>query len=281
MSMNKVYRFMAKHRMLSIILLSVVLCLAYTFSFWGREASVVGIVLFNLLIIFVSIIFVNSSAVQLLKKAADELDNKCDPVPLLTETQELLKYKNTKAVNQLLLMDHAVALGKTGEFQKNYDILKSINIDELSSTLPITKVIYYNNLSSACAALGDNVQADIWYQKMIRMYISLPDNRMKKRIASTVNLTTAEAWCRRGDFDQALNTLTHTVPENLRQKVSIAMTYAEIFMKLNDFDTARANLQFVIANGNKLFEVNKAYELLQICDTSQPVTCNIENRNEQ
>ncbi len=275
--MHKAYKFMAKHRIISMILLFFIICPLYTYLLWSLEAHLGIIIFLNLLFICSIIVSVNNSANYVLKKTLAELNNKCDPMPLLMETQELLNYKNTKAVRQLLLMNYSVALSETGELQKNYDILKSINIDELSSTLPVHKVIYYNNLSDACDSLGDTVQADIWYQKMMQIYNSMPDNKFKRQVVPVVNLATASAWYRRGDFNQALYTLQYVAPKDLRQRVSMAMLCAQIFIKLNDFDTARANLQFVVANGNKLLLVNQAHELLQMCNASQSVTNSIEN----
>lgn len=278
--MHKVYKFMAKHRIPSMILLVFIICPLYTYLLWSLEAPLGLIVFLNLLLFFSIIVSVNNSVNYVLKKPLDELNNKCDPLPLLMESQVLLNYKNTKVVGQVLLMNYSVALSEIGELQKNYDILKSINIDELSATLPIHKLVYYHNLSDACDSIGDAVQADIWYQKMMQIYNSMPDNKFKKQAVPVVNQATAVAWYRRGDFNQALNVLKCVQPNDLRQRVSMAMLCAQIFIKLNDFDTAKANLQFVVANGNKLFLVNEAHKLLQICDTSQPLNSGIENGNE-
>ncbi len=278
--MQKAYKFMAKHRILLMILLIFIICPLYTYLLWILEAPLGLIVFLDLLFFFSIIVSVNNSVNYVLKKPLDELNNKCDPVPLLMETQELLNYKNTKVVRQVLLMNYCVALSEIGELQKNYDILKSINIDELSATLPIHKLVYYHNLSNACDSIGDAAQADIWYEKMMQIYNGMPENKFKKQVVPVVNQATAVAWYRKGDFNQALNILKCVQPNNLRQRISMSMLCAKIFIKLNDFDTARANLQFVIANGNKLFLVNEAHKLLQICNTSQSVNNGIENGNE-
>lgn len=267
--MESIYRFMAKNRVLSLIMLILIICPLYFYLLWSIDAPEWLIIVLEGMIIFAITITVNSATARLLKKPLDELGNNCDPTPLLEMTTELLGYKNTKIVQQTILMDHGVALREFGEFQRNYEILKSINVDENSGIPPITKVVYYNNLSDACSCIGDDVQAEIWYQKMIQIYNGMPENKAKKKLDCAVKLSTAEAWYRRNDFEQALNTLRCVEPTQLAEQVGLALSYAEVFVKLNNYEEAIANIRFVIANGNKLFAVKRAYELLNVCNSAQ------------
>ena len=52
-------------------------------------------------------------------------------------------------------------------------------------------------------------------------------------------------------------------PNNLRQQLGVSYSLGRIYIKLNDYDAAKKHLNFVIKNGNMLYVVKSAKEILK------------------
>lgn len=255
-------KWVAEHKMLALVLFSGIEIFVYSFFFYKLDFPLWSIILIDLLLIFINYMFVHSTQNVLLKKPLEALSKHGDPEPLFYATQELLTFKNTQSDRQLLLLNHCAALRELGELQKVQDILKAINIDKLSGTLPITKAVYYNNLSDIYGLMGDSSQAEIWYLKMMQIYRDMPENKFKKVFQNTAFIATAESYFRKGDDDQAVSMLKQIQTDDLSLKAEIALLYAKISLKQNDLACAKANLQYILDNGNRLYAVTIAQKML-------------------
>lgn len=263
--MEKIYRFAAKNKTLFTVLSIVFLCGVYTtfFAFLGLPLWM--IILANLVFLFVSWAYPEVARGKLMDKAIAILHQECDPEPLLQEVQTQLTYRNSPAQEQLLLINKAVALGMLGQ-QQEYEILTSINIDKSPATLPPTKFIYYNNLSSACISLGDVEQAKIWNTKARQLYADMKDGKPKESLRHQYQMLQADSCFLNREYEKALD-LVRTLPaENLYQQVCKAFFCAEIQLKQGKQETVKEYLQFVITNGNKLHCVMKAQDLMKQYD---------------
>ena len=260
--MNKFQHFVAKHRALSKIIVIVfwwlfwfiLWCVALDFGKWTAA------VCFALCVIFYTI-WVDAAAGAVMKPCLDTLNNKCDPYPLLSETEKLLTYKNTENMKRTILINYAVALRDVGEYQRVYDLLKSVNIDK--EPLVLNKCAYYNNLFDICTVLGKDEEARIWFEKYMQVYNDMKGKRAKEMLSSSVTAAKAMDAYMRGDYITAVNLINSNVPKNLRGRVESAMDYARACIALGESERAAEALSFIIQNGNKLYCVNEAAAMLR------------------
>jgi tetratricopeptide (TPR) repeat protein len=128
------------------------------------------------------------------------------------------------------------------------------------------KAIYYNNLADVCWLLGDNAAADIWCEKMLRIYQDMPQSKFRKHLDSTALISSAERSYRNEDYSMAMLTLNQAELKNTRAKVSAALLRAQIYIKAGNVENARKELDYVISNGNKCYDVTRAKEILNNID---------------
>ena len=220
--------------------------------------------LFTLFYVFTSWMFVNSCARQLLLRAEKPLMEQCDPYPLLIETENQMSYNRSKPYEQILLIDYCVALRNMGEYDKVLEKLGSINIDKYAGVMPISKVVYYNNLADIYLCLNEIEKAEVWQNKSIQIQHDLKNNKLKHMFSATIQHNVAEIAYHKKDFDKSLEILDKATEINMREAVSKALLYAKIYIAQSKVENARTKLQFVIENGNKLIDVQIAKELLLI-----------------
>lgn len=260
--MEGLYRWVAKHRLPAKIIMGVFLCGAYTHLLRQIEAPVWIIVVADLLLLFIIHAAVDSSIGALQKEPFRILHECCDPYPALEETREELSYPNSKSVQQMIQINYAVALRGAGRIQETWEVLDSIHIDEQSSTIPAMKVTYYNNLSDVLWLMGRDEEAQIWARKALQIYADMPDGRMKKSLAATMQTLEAECCMRKGEYAQALQYLQQVPSGKLSSQVSNALLQGKCYMALSDLETAREKLRFAAEKGYKLYTATQAKELL-------------------
>ena len=204
--------------------------------------------------------------VYLTKKPQSELFDNCDPEPYFNITKELLTYNLSYTDHLATLLDYCVTLRDMGGIQEAYDMLSVINIDKKASTPNVFKAIYYNNLADVCWLLGDNAAADIWCEKMLRIYQDMPQSKFRKHLDSAALISSAERSYRNEDYSMAMLTLNQAELKNTRAKVSAALLRAQIYIKAGNVENARKELDYVISNGNKCYDVTRAKEILNNID---------------
>ena len=261
--MRTIYGWMAKHRLLAIILGSLFLCAVYTGIMMDIGASFWFIVLADLFLIFITCTTVDNAPFYLLKQSREELDNNCNPIPLKMELEKLLAYKNSEVTQQGLLIEYAMALNFMGSYEKSYEILSSINIDKSSKTLPGNKIVYYNNRMEQCMLLEKYEEACIWYLKASQMYADMKESKHKKILENTIQEAEAVYYFCKKEYEKAAHILDASVSRCLRNKVEDAYLYAKIYVALGDKVNAREKLTFVIQNGNNLHCVENAKKMLE------------------
>ena len=216
--------------------------------------------------VFVSWGFVNSCARKLLNKAAIKLNNFCDPAPLLQEVNEQLAYSRSKTYNQILLINKCVAWREMGQFDQALQTLEHLNIDQYSGTLPQTKVVYYNNLADAFIEMKDAEKAMLWLSKASQIAADLKNRKLKMILQDSLLWNYAGIANLRGQYDEAEQLLLQNTGKvkPLRRKVSEAILLADIYANQGKHDSALQQLNFVITNGNKVFDVQKAQKMMDI-----------------
>lgn len=79
-----------------------------------------------------------------------------------------------------------------------------------------------------------------------------------------IDTTLAEQDKKYDDAIELVNIYQMTVQTPF-QKVSAAYRLADIYFQMGDYQNAKSRFEFVVQNGNKLFCVDKAQEMLSRC----------------
>jgi tetratricopeptide (TPR) repeat protein len=220
------------------------------------------VILFTLFMIITAWGFVNSCARQLLLRAEKSLREQCDPYPLLKETEDQLSYNRSQTYKQILLIDYCLALRNLGEYKKVLEQLETINIDKYAGTLPINKLVYYNNLTDIYLCMNALVKAEIWHNKSLQLLNDLKNKKQKKMFSTIIRHNSAEIAYYKQDYDKSFEILNNIAETNMRDAVYKALFYAKIYIAQDKIDEAKLRLQFVVENGNKLIDVQIAKDLL-------------------
>lgn len=265
--MNKFQHFVARYKFLSFFLLVILACGIYSFLLMMLNVPIWGLIIVNLILVFVIYAYVEYSPEPIMRRALKELNDNCDPYPLLEETEKLLTYKNSEVLEQIILINHAVGHRSVGDYQKNLDILRMLNIDKTAGIQPIQKVVYYNNLMDACGLLEKYDEAEIWYSKMMLILGDIKNEKQLQALESAMQSATAfHHFCQK-EYDKALQIMNEKKDVNRNNAIDNAMLYAKIATAMGDIDTAKKKLQFVIENGNRLYAVQEAKDLLKEFNT--------------
>ena len=260
--MDKFRRWAVQHQYLASIGLSILLCGVYTAMLLCIHAPWWGILTIDFVCLFTGWSYPTACQNKLMLKSMQPLFNACDPYPLLHETEELLQYCKPGIAQQILQLNHCMALGEIGEFQKALDMLNAINIDKYTGTHPLNKYVYYNNLTCFSEALGDLRTANIYGTKAKQIYADIKDSKLKRKYAQHVQFNTAEEYYKCGEYSKALEILRGMTPEHALRGVEIAMLQGLIYRDMGDAEQAKANFAYVIRNGNKLHKVTVARQYL-------------------
>lgn len=261
--MDKLMRWIAGHKKAANIVNVLLWGVAGTNMWCGMGLSIWVAIPLDLLMMALFGICISNSGAFLLQETVKRVQQDCDPYPHLEEVQRQMDYPNSEPMKQLLTMDLATAFRNTGEYQKAYDLLTDIHIDKRADTLPVTKFVYYNNLMDICFLLGKYSEARIWHGKMMQIYSDLKNDKQKKQFLCTVvNAQAIDSFCAQ-DYSRVLQILDAGEAANKCQLVDNSMIYARACLMLGDRERAREHLQFVVENGNRLYCVKQAGELLE------------------
>ena len=255
------YRLLLKHRLISMIVIAAVLCGAVSPFLREIKSDAWIYAIFYIFFIVLAIGFVESSSDKLLRSAAKALHQSCDPTVLLNETEEQLKYVKKGITNQLILLNHAVALGYLGEYSKAFEILNDLDTDKYRLMFfyrAYIKMARSNNMAEICDELGDFESASQWHEKTLVFAKKLGMTGTKEII-----LAGASESLRKKDFVAALKALEGFKDKNMLEKVCVSMIYAKAYIGLGEKEKAKEKLDFIVENGNKLHMVEQAKKMLE------------------
>ena len=257
--------FISRHKILCCALYNGFMWAVFLlFNFFAVMLSPGWWILFGAFILFISVMCVNASDQLVLGMAGEELNNNCDPYPLLETACAQLQKVKSKSYRQVLLINKMTALRELGEYAESKEILESVNIDQYTGTLPVTKIIYYNNLVDILMLTGNTETALIWHKKLLRMAADFKGSKKNKTlIDDTLKMTGIEISISLGKLDEAESFLTSLAPVSNRQIVEKTYLLAMIYIKQGRPIEAKEFLQYVINNGNKLYIVEHAKILLE------------------
>ena len=257
-------RWVSEHKAISFILYNVIFWSSFLLLSTMVELHLITWIVYGIVILLISLLFISSIDIAVLKEAAKQHNNQCDPYSLLEIVEQQLQRVKSRSYKQMLLIDKAVALRDLGRFDEVYSILTDIHIDQYNTTQPSTKIVYYNNLVDILIIKGDLVQANIWYTKMMQMINDLNEKVKQKHQLSEISvLTQAELLFTESKYEEA-ESLVRNISDQIETSNRIAkyMLYAKLCIRQNRYDEAKPFLQFIIDYGSKLYKAVLAREML-------------------
>ncbi|MGN0488811.1 MAG: hypothetical protein ACI4HO_06080 [Ruminococcus sp.] len=217
-------------------------------------AELCTIIMLCVLLLFIGMAsYVNRPMIKATKAFNDE----CDPYPLLKVTEEYLTFAKPNLNITNLVLNRSATLSGIDRDEEALQILLDYNI-EIKKNISLTeKLYYYNNLSALYLSLGD-LDNGIKYMELTKQIIS----SMKKVKLNNIPCLEAECCLLTKNYQGALNCLNSQLISCKRQSVSMAFLAAKALIGLNNIEEAKKQLNYVIANGNKLAVVKMAEKLL-------------------
>ena len=260
--MRSFYRWVFEHTFFCRTLLFFVLAGFTVYALSFPYVDFLTIYLVDLALWFVVGRFIATAPFKLMKEPQRILNEDCDPYPMLEEIGHQLSREFDGPQRQLLEIDQAVAYRDIGEYQKAAQLLEGINIDKFPGLTPFSKYVYYHNLADICYVVGNIEEARIWTRKFRQIYHDLPMTKYKQTLTATHDLMEAEILYYEGDYEKALRKVAWIQLNNKRQVLDGAFLAAKCHMALEEPEKAREKLQYIVDNGNKLYIVQEAQQLL-------------------
>jgi uncharacterized protein len=114
----------------------------------------------------------------------------------------------------------------------------------------------------------------IWQTKARQITADIKNPKIRASLQDTLSLNDAAILVLRSQFADAEQVLLTQAGKQkpLIRMISAAMLFAEIGIHIGNCDAAREHLNFVIANGNKVFDVQKARNILVNLQNSRAAT---------
>ena len=219
--------------------------------------------LFTFCVCLVSFLAPEVACAWVLNKPGKEYQQTGNIEVYMNAIEEVLTYPNSKVNQQAFLISYGGMLVEVGETERGLEILKGIYIDQYNSTHSANKYCYYANLSWAYEALGNDGQAEIWYRKSMEIYCHLPQNKYKMALTPSALLSSARRCYHRGEYGEAQQLLDKITDAPMPTRIHMAFLRGSLALEAGDTEGAKANLQYVLTWGSKLYIAKIAQEKLR------------------
>lgn len=258
----KFNKFVAKHKVLALILINGVEFLALVLICNLYRLDVMSITLPCVLLFEINLSLALSVEAMLLRGPTQMLNMYCDPDEFYNITKELLTYRLSKAKRCIMLINYAVALSDKGEYEQALDILKSLDIYDRIKKAPILGLVYYHNLASMYFSVKNMEQAKKNFQKSIEIYDNLARIKFRQQYAQFSKIDRACVYICDEEYSKAVALLDDKQNYDMRFMVGKSYICAKAYLALGENEKAREKLNFVLVNGNRLHIVKLAKQLL-------------------
>lgn len=260
----KLKRFLSIHRRLIRILL-VVLIAAFNFIMYhyNPDISIILLILIDVVFVIATSLLLYRCFASLFSKPIAELNNKCNPYPLIEECEKHLNANYSTIERFVLFVNYSAALKSAGQYEKALNVLLSIDIEQdAMKNFQHFKAAYYYRLFDLCEILKKKAQADFAYAKFTELIPQIKNEKYKKTVEIEIaNAKVLDAY-RRGDYQTVVELLDGSASNIFSSQVYSALTCAKAYIELGKTEKARGKLEYVIENGNKMNCVAEAQELL-------------------
>lgn len=213
--------------------------------------------------LFLFLMIIASAPMAYMKDAVEAFNFHCDPYPLIQSCEELLSRKLSEQAQLNINGTYCNALIEAGEFEKALINLQSVNIENSPSTHHYIKILHYGALYECSNYLGQDEQAENYYQKILSLYAEMKNDSLKKQFTPAYNDYVCSYYLARGNFEEAEKMLSQLSDQTYSVRVSNRLKAAKIHLHNGQTELAAEDLQFVIQNGNKMYFVSEAKALLE------------------
>jgi len=262
----KMLRWMFKHKIAFVILFNTVGWIPFLLVLFTTQAITAWLVFGMLMSLLSSILYNSSVETSLTDTAIKQLYEQCDPYPLLERTTQQLQSKANKTYRLSLLIGKAFVLRSLGRFDEAFSVLSSIQLDQNRSKHRDIRIVYYCNLVDILIIRGNLVQAHGYNSELQQLINGLNkvDDNLKKRLSEIPVHNQARLLFAYGNYYESEALFRNlSEPQWNIERVFRYLFYAKLCLKQNRIDEAMPYLQYVISNGNKLYDVMEASELLR------------------
>ena len=267
--MERFNRFVAKYTWMAYWLWVVCMAILYGVLAWQGVSSGIAAVLSIAMVLFGSRwIFTRDQVLRRAQVAC--MFNQCDPYPFLEEAKRQLLYQGTKPMKLTRLIDYSTALLEVGEVEQAYTLLYASQEDVHRNDLRDGCCVYYHNLALASLYLGKWQEMEHWHEKLMENLQRLRSDQQKHAAMQSMAGYFVGYHHARQEYDQSMQILKGMVPANLRQQVAIAMHYARHYLAMGETEKVKEALAFVVGNGNKLYAVQEAQQMLAELEENTP-----------
>lgn len=254
---EKFHRFCSRHRWAPPAMAAVfVIALRVAFP------DAAGPVFWTLcgLILLLSLLGGSSSTYLLQNGAVKEMNEQCDPYPLLEEVDRQRLYVKNRSDRNLLALNRCAALIEAGYFDGALTELENINVDDPTPPLQ-WRYVYYHNLTITALSCGQGERAQVYYHKAMQQFDAAKD-KLQDKMRYDRTFLTAAMHLYHDEYAQAMALLAPQNPDTLLARVHRAYALGRIALAQNDAAVARVHLEYVAAHGGRTYLVPAARKLL-------------------
>jgi predicted Zn-dependent protease len=187
----------------------------------------------------------------------------CDPYPLLEETEYMISKAKKGLPYFQITINYSIALMATGQYEKALSVLQGLDFTKIPKLSHHNMFVYYNNLCAACAANKQWEQHAIYQSKAEASYACIKKQAFKKKFSDSMLLHQISQYIQEKKYDEAEEALSSFIAKRGRESIMMAMTLTEIHIGRGETEQAKEQLQFIIENGNKLYAVTEARQILE------------------
>lgn len=191
------------------------------------------------------------------------LEAGCDPYPLLEETEYMISKAKKGIPYFQVTLNYSIALMATGQYEKALSVLKDLDFNKIPTLPHHNMFVYYNNLCTACASNKQWEQMEIYRSKAEASYACIKKQAFKKKFSDSMSFYQILQLIQEKKYDEAEKVLSSFIPKRGREAVMTAMTRTGIHIARGEVEQAKEQLQFIIENGNKLYVVTEARQMLE------------------
>ena len=268
MNMEKRNRWIAKNALAVYrwsVGLAIWIAIEVIISFYGPWNLIVLLLLLGW--IFLSGRFILGRSSALLKVPTDILMNTCDPYPYLEEAEIQRNYPGNRSMKLGRITTLAMALREVGEYDRMEELLTATPEETVRRAHPVNQVVYYSLVASIYTRRKNTQELELWHNKLLSAYQKIKLQKHKAWVEATMVSHHIAYHYARQEYAQGLQLLENFPVQPLRNKVVQAYSLAKFRLALNEKEKAAEHLEFVIRNGNKLYIVTEAKELLAKINT--------------
>ena len=191
------------------------------------------------------------------------LEAGCDPYPLLEETEYMISKAKKGIPYFQVTLNYSIALMATGQYEKALSVLKDLDFNKIPTLPHHNMFVYYNNLCTACASNKQWEQMEIYRSKAEASYACIKKQAFKKKISESMSFYQIFPLIQEKKYDEAEKALSSFIPKRGRESIMMAMTLTEIHIGRGETEQAKEQLHYIIENGNKLYVVTEARQILE------------------